>query len=86
MWRIGLSRWDVPEHWEAAGDKLVNALERGRLAALQAALDDKLLIWGKREGSDLWEKIEPGFWTEHTVETFDALSGRNNLSDVWNAL
>jgi len=34
----------------------------------QVALDDRLMIWGKKDGGRVYEKIDPSYWTNHILD------------------
>lgn len=54
--------------------KGVRAIERPLVRFRTAAKEGELRVWGKRESTGLYEKIDPGFWESNTVDPSTLIS------------
>src|SRR5262249_32279491 len=70
IWRVFLGTWDLPPHAERAP---IGQEENQRFFDLvtkefrQKAFDGQLLIWAKRNNSDLWEIVPTEYWKNHRI-------------------
>jgi hypothetical protein len=85
IWRAYFGEWKILQESE----HLANEQEYQRLHDLaeieipQKALDGDLPIWGKRNGSHVWEPVPKIFWRTHEIEYLSLTNGSPHKLQIW---
>ena len=70
---VAFGKWEIPDNLPPEPE--LSAINRALNEVRQWALDGQLTIWGKARENEPWQKIQPEYWKDFSLDILEALRG-----------